>query len=432
MGTENTATMEQTEISKDRNNFRLKDYHSFKHRESHLDVLIEKTKINQSEFKGFYNLIVTIMILYVFTLPIYNYLNKGYFFKLKMLQKMFKDLQYIILVWPLFHFWTYFSYLQQLLILKGFPKLFISLFEIISQLGIFGISSYICLKYDLCTSQLIFTVSQCIIHFFKMNSYSKINRDYRLDYLLKKKVGETPNSSYPNNINFSNFFYFLRAPVFIYQESYPRTTRLRYNYFILKSMKAFFCLILVYNVYSEHIEPVMPTMLKYSLLELLFRLYFPIFVFCLILFYLIFECLVPAYAELATFGDREFYDDWWNSTDFEEFNRKWNKMVHMFLYMHVYLECINQYKLRPYTSKLITFLISAIMHEYCLCVIIRLFRPYMTILMMFQIPLIHYGKRYLKNSTMGNYLFWFGIVIGNSLIFILYYRSYVMEYGFDH
>jgi hypothetical protein len=396
-----------------------------------LDVLIEKTMINQSEFKGFYNLLMTILIFYVLTLPIYNYLNKGYFIKLKMFQKMFKDLQLIILIWPLFHVWTYFSYLQQLMILKGFPKYFLIIYEFFTQLGIFVITTYICLNYNLCTSQLIFTVTQCIVHFFKMHSYSKTNRDYREDYLIKKKIGETPISSYPNNINFSNFFYFLRAPVFIYQESYPRTTGFRFNYCLLKILKSIFCIILVYYVYTEKIESIFPKLMTYSLVELIIRLYIPIFMFCFILFYLIFECLVPAYAELATFGDRQFYDDWWNSTDFEEFNRKWNKMVHMFLYRHVYVECINRYKLKTSTSKVITFFISAILHEYCLCVVVKLFRPYMTIMMMFQIPIIHFGKKYLKNSTGGNFLFWFGMMIGNSLIFILYNRSYIYEYGLD-
>ena len=51
------------------------DYHLFQIRESYMDVLIDKTKLNQSEFKGFFNLVMTIFIIYVFTLPILNYIN---------------------------------------------------------------------------------------------------------------------------------------------------------------------------------------------------------------------------------------------------------------------------------------------------------------------------------------------------------------------
>lgn len=30
-----------------------------------------------------------------------------------------------------------------------------------------------------------------------------------------------------------------------------------------------------------------------------------------------------------SFADREFYQDWWNSTSWDEFARKWNKPVHV-------------------------------------------------------------------------------------------------------
>ncbi len=152
----------------------------------------------------------------------------------------------------------------------------------------------------------------------------------------------------------------------------------------------------------------------------------------LLTFFLIFECVLPGYAELARFGDRQFYDDWWNSTDFEEFNRKWNKIIHEFLYRYVYLECRNIYKLSRFNSQFITFLISALLHEYCLCMIIKLFRPMMFLMMIFQIPLIYIGKRYTRKTTLGSYFFWFSLIIGNPLIFILYNRQYINVYGLNY
>lgn len=32
---------------------------------------------------------------------------------------------------------------------------------------------------------------------------------------------------------------------------------------------------------------------------------------------------------ICSFADREFYQDWWNSTTWDEFARKWNKPVHV-------------------------------------------------------------------------------------------------------
>jgi len=454
------------------------DYHNFKIRNSWLDLLIKQTKINESEFKGFLNLIIVLSITYCFTLPISNYFKKGYFFKMGLFFRMFKDLSVFYLIWPLFHFWTYTAYLHEIMILRKFPKFICYMFNAISQYGILFFATYRCLKTDLQTPPTLYTLVQALIHFFKMHSYTYTNRDYRSYYLkycrLKKDeinsienipqkfknnknyiddrnnlindiTGNDSNgdekaesvefqliSSYPNNINFKNFFYFLCAPTFCYQESYPSSGKFRPIYFILKVMKAFFCLTIIYYIYSESIEPVLPTILTTPLLLLLIELYFPITIFCMVCFYLIFECVLPGYAELASFGDRQFYDDWWNSTDLAEFNRRWNKIVHMFLHRHVYLECRNQYKCSKLVSTSMTFIVSAILHEYCLCVLIKLFRPMMFVMMLAQIPLLTIGRKYLKNTTFGNLFFWFSNLLGVNLIFIIYNREYFAYYEVKH
>ena len=41
-------------------------------------------------------------------------------------------------------------------------------------------------------------------------------------------------------------------------------------------------------------------------------------------------------AEVMRFGDREFYTDWWNVTNFGAYYRKWNNTVHEWLYHYVY------------------------------------------------------------------------------------------------
>jgi sterol O-acyltransferase len=48
----------------------------------------------------------------------------------------------------------------------------------------------------------------------------------------------------------------------------------------------------------------------------------------LLIFYIIFECICNAFAELTRFADRGFYEDWWNAVTWDEFARKWNKPVH--------------------------------------------------------------------------------------------------------
>ena len=80
-------------------------------------------------------------------------------------------------------------------------------------------------------STRIFRFFQICIHYFKvttisnndsqMNSYFKMNRDYREEWLK----GETENSSYPQNVNYKDFFMFLIHPTFTYQDKYPLLKR---------------------------------------------------------------------------------------------------------------------------------------------------------------------------------------------------------------
>ena len=404
--------------------------HQFVSRNSYFDLCLDNTILQKSEFKGFFNLFGMLIIFYIITTPIYNMFIYNIPFKMTMFYKMIHDFEILLIVWPLFHVWTYLAYLLQCLILRGAPQWFSLFFQHSTQLGIFIFTTIICLISNMCVTHKAFTLTQGMIHFFKMHSYTLQNRNYRENYYLNKhSEGEELKSSYPMNINFRNFFYFLRAPTFVYEEHYPRSEKFRLSYLLMKIIYAFASLIVLYYIYTEHMEIYLKDLLRTNFFVLIVKLYLPSTMFTLILFFLVFECVLPGYAEIACFADRQFYDDWWNSTDLEEFNRKWNKIVHEFLYRHVYVECIRRYKLSKNISRFITFFFSAALHEYCLCMMLKMFRPILLGLMIIQLPLIFIGKRYFKNTTFGNYFFWFSIVFGMPLLYILYNREYYVMYG---
>jgi sterol O-acyltransferase len=56
----------------------------------------------------------------------------------------------------------------------------------------------------------------------------------------------------------------------------------------------------------------------------------------LTLFYGILHTWLNMWSEMLRFGDRQFYEDWWNVTDFEGYYRKWNIVVHEFLYYYIF------------------------------------------------------------------------------------------------
>ena len=51
------------------------------------------------------------------------------------------------------------------------------------------------------------------------------------------------------------------------------------------------------------------------------------------------------------------------STSFDEFSRKWNKPVHVFLLRHVYLETLVTYKASRLNATAATLLFSLLLHE---------------------------------------------------------------------
>ncbi|CAG8543841.1 11664_t:CDS:2 [Funneliformis mosseae] len=125
------------------------------------------------------------------------------------------------------------------------------------------------------------------------------------------------------------------------------------------------------------------------------------------------------------FADRNFYDDWWNSTTWEEFARKWNKPVHHFLLRHVYQYSIESYKLSKRDATFMTFFLSSLIHELVMVVVSKKIRMYLFVLQMLQLPLIWLSKlpTIKEKKWLGNAFFWFGLFLGPPLLGILYCRE---------
>jgi hypothetical protein len=171
---------------------------------------------------------------------------------------------------------------------------------------------------------------------------------------------------------------------------------------------------------SEFLQPWVHEAGSITSVELILRLMLPLAIFLVLVFYLVFELNCNFFAELSRLDSREFYEDWWNSTTYEEFNRKWNKPVHLFLYRHVYLEVIVRWKKSKMLAQAITFLFSAFLHEFLLAIIFRTVKPIFLGFILFQIPLIKV-TRSMKNKRSGLYLTWFGLILGPPLILACYF-----------
>ncbi|EAS03424.1 membrane bound O-acyltransferase, MBOAT protein (macronuclear) [Tetrahymena thermophila SB210] len=397
--------------SSDESNQQVVKKKIFQERISLLDDYHASSNLNKSDYRGFYTAGIIFGFFFLSVDPILRYLNQGEIFPLVFINSFKDDFFLCLGHWPLYYIYSYVALILQKAIVKGFNQKIVSALQILSELFLFAYSYFIIMNRNWGTTHATFISFICCTHYFKLHSYKQMNKQYR----------ETKNPCYPANISLENFTLYMWMPTLVYEHSFPRKDKVDYKYVVYKSSMAAFGILFGYIVCCDYIIPYTSQGNKIYWFETLFRIIFPFTILQMVLFWVVFENILNVFGELTRFGDRCFYQDWWNSTTFEEYNRKWNRPVHTFLYRHVYLECIENHKFSKKTAQIITFVFSAILHEWVFCLIFRTFKPIMTIFMLQQIPLFAITK-HMKDKTSGNYLFWFGMILGPALIAVCYLR----------
>lgn len=244
---------------------------------------------------------------------------------------------------------------------------------------------------------------------------------------------EISSQEFPSNISFFNFFEYSFFPVLVYQSKYPRNEKIRWGYLFTKIAGIFGVIILMIAIAQHRLYPIVSycleiqktTSLSHRLKEypfILIQTIPPFLTIYLLVFYLIWELILNAIAELSRFADREFYSYWWNSVDWNEYARDWNVPVHKFLLRHVYHSSISAFKVNKTAATFFTFLLSSVIHELAMYVIFKKVRFYLLCLQMSQLSLVQLSKtKWMKGKyVLGNCIFWFGVVFGPSLMCTMY------------
>lgn len=135
------------------------------------------------------------------------------------------------------------------------------------------------------------------------------------------------NVTYPHNLSYGNYVDYIFCPTLCYEIEYPRTQNIRWMEVFLKTLAVFGCIFLLTLTSEEFIVPVLDEAalrlqdvdtgfeIALILAETISMLLFPFTVTLLLVFLVIFEYVLGAFAELTCFADRHFYSDWWNSCD---------------------------------------------------------------------------------------------------------------------
>ncbi|KAH7105853.1 MBOAT-domain-containing protein [Auriculariales sp. MPI-PUGE-AT-0066] len=235
--------------------------------------------------------------------------------------------------------------------------------------------------------------------------------------------GPVKHVRWPENVSLADFADYQLIPTLVYELAFPRTDRIRPLYVAEKTVATMGTFALLYTVTDQMIMPLIPAPgSSQPFWRSLLDLALPFMLAYLLLFYIMFECICNGFAELSRFADRQFYEDFWNSTSQDEFARKWNRPVHLFLLRHVYASTMAEYKLSKHGATLVTFLLSACVHELVMIVVTKKIRMYLFGMQMAQIPLIALGRipAIKRNKILGNIVFWFGLMAGFPLLCVGY------------
>ncbi|KAL2201419.1 MBOAT, membrane-bound O-acyltransferase family-domain-containing protein [Corynascus similis CBS 632.67] len=310
-----------------------------------------------------------------------------------------------------------------------------------------AITSYVVYYYI--HHPLIGTLAElhAIIVWLKTASYALTNRDLRHAFLhpVRGEVDALPDiykrCPYPANITFSNLAYFWWAPTLVYQPAYPRTDRIRWV-FVAKRLGELFCLsAFIWFASAQYAIPVLRNSLDkiatldyMSIVERLLKLSTISLVIWLAGFFALFQSFLNALAEVMRFGDREFYEAWWNSESLGTYWRTWNKPVYQFFRRHVYSPMRSRGWGHLMASTTV-FLLSAILHELMVGIPTHNLIGVAFLGMFLQLPLIMLTARLEKlKSThgrlLGNVIFWVSFTIfGQPFAALMYFYAWQAKYG---
>lgn len=391
---------------------------------SKLDFFDPNSDLARSPYRGFATLLFICSGFYLVANPLMRWYERSEFVDPSLAIAMFYDFFYLMFMWFKLTVWSLTAFGLHILFMNGYiGKRSLFVLQHLTQVTTIAYAVGHCLynKWPIIPAAFVQVAAVC--NFMKMHSYTEIN----LEYCDKK---DTPDACkhYPGNVNFRNFCYYMVAPSLVYEPHFPRGKGFRPAYFAWKLVSLVSAMTVMYLACTSYLIPTISRSPTVSLMEAIANLIFPFLFLDLLIFFILFECICNLLAEVTNFGNRDFYHDWWNSTNWDEYSRKWNRPVHKFLLRHVYMETQQKYRWSQRSAALATFLFSALLHEMIMAVCFRFIRFYLLSLMLLQIPLVALGRYYAHNRCLANGIFWASLLLGVPLLAVAYGREFAQEH----
>lgn len=225
------------------------------------------------------------------------------------------------------------------------------------------------------------------------------------------------------------FLYFFLAPTLVYRDKYVYTKNIRWQFILKQFMTFMFLVFYIWTIFKALCIPEFkdtvnnPNDLRQFIHSVLFSTVSGI-VCLLALFYGVLHSWSNMFAEFTKFGDRLFYEDWWNVKDFAGYYRKWNIIVHEFLYYYVYQDLIRfrKGKISDSNAKFFVFFFSAAIHEIVVTCGLGFFYP--ILFAMFGGPGVLFTRFKFGNGPYVGTIFWLLMLIGCGLLMTLISREW--------
>lgn len=284
-----------------------------------------------------------------------------------------------------------------------------------------------------------------VVVWLKTCSYAFTNRDLRHAMLHPTTPSNLPEiysqCPYPQNITLNNLCYFWWAPTLVYQPCYPRSPSIRWLFATKRILEVVGLSVFIWLASAQYAAPLLRNSIDkmamldmMSIAERLMKLSTVSLIIWLVSFFALFHSYLNALAELMRFGDRNFYDDWWNSITLKQYWSSWNKPVYHFMRRHIYSPLVGR-GWSNFAASAWVFLFSGFLHELVVGI------PTHNILgvafagMMLQLPLIWVTEplgrmESITGKVLGNCIFWVNFCfIGQPLAALLYFYGWQAKYG---
>ena len=252
------------------------------------------------------------------------------------------------------------------------------------------------------------------------------------DLELRSQDNFMPDS--PKMPSFSSYLYFLFAPTLIFREEYPKSqSRSIFFGIFYRVFEIVLLLMAVFKLWPNEQfliigkQPITPAMIA--------SFPFPCAAYGLFvqmtLIYGYLHCWHNIWAEILSFGDRQFYSDFWVEHDLGTCFRKWNLIVSNFNINYI-LVPLKERGFPPTLVAVFILVISAVMHEAVVMVGVGFFLPVVTLFCLavipykiFQIVFSPLVNAVLKRFSSLNYLLiWAGTTIAWTGIFMFNFIEY--------